>query len=370
MKTQNFSFRPITRGVVAGLLLTAGVAFGQNTGWRRVSDPTNAPSADPSTPIAAPEAAAQPVDPPAPQVAAPYAGQPAGTVNGSQPPAPNAGPQSDPYSGIPSRLTIQPGTLLNVRINEGLSSDRNQVGDFFSGTLTDPVVVDGIVVAQRGQTVSGRVVDVARGGHLKGVAKLGVQLTTLTAVDGQQVPVQTQFTGQQGRSNAGRSVGTVAATTGVGAAVGAAADMGAGAAVGAGVGMMAGLAGVLLSHGSPAVLPPESLLTFRLETAAVVATDRAPLAFRYVDPNDYQQPQPPVQYSASGPAPAPPPYYVYASPYPYWGYPYPFWGPGIGVTIGPGFYGGGLYGGGLYGGGFYRGGFYRGGFRGYRGFRR
>ena len=96
-----------------------------------------------------------------------------------------------------------------------------------------------------------------------------MQLTALTAVEGQQVPVQTQFIGQQGRSNTGRSVGTVAATTGVGAAIGAAADMGAGAAVGASVGMMAGLAGVLLSHGSPAVLPPESPLTFRLRTAAL-----------------------------------------------------------------------------------------------------
>lgn len=323
-------FRSTTHYVLAGVLLTAGVALAQNSGWRRVSDAPANPSADPSTPVAqANEGSAQPADP----------------QTGS----------------IPSRLTIQPGTLINVRMNQFLSSDRNQVGDFFSGTLTEPVVVDGIVVAQRGQTVAGRVVDVEKGGHLKGVSKLGVQVTTLTAVDGQQVPVQTQFAGRAGHSNAGRNVATVATTTGVGTIVGAAAEGGAGAAIGGGIGAMAGLAGVLLSHGSPAVLPPESLVTFRLQAAATVDTDRAPLAFRYVDPNDYQQPAP--QYTATAPPPRPAPYYApYPYPYPYYyGYPYPYWGPTVGVVIGrPGyFYGPGFYRGGFYGRRFYGRGFHR-----------
>jgi hypothetical protein len=310
-------FRSTKQYLVAGVLLTAGVALAQNAGWRRVSDAPQNQSADPSNPISqADSGSAQAAD-----------------------------PQS---GGIPSRLTIQPGTLINVRTNQPLSSDRNQVGDFFSGTLTDPVVVDGIIVAQRGQTVSGRVVDVEKGGHLKGESKLGVQLTTLTAVDGQQVPIQTTFAGRAGPGNAGRSVATVGATTGVGAVVGAAAEGGAGAAIGGGIGAMAGIAGVLLSHGSPAVLPPEALVTFRVQAPATVATDRAPLAFRYVNPNDYQQQAPPPQYTAT----APPPRVLYYAPYPYpypyyYGYPYPYWGPSVGVVIGgprvfygPGFYGG------------------------------
>jgi hypothetical protein len=332
-------FRSTTQYLLAGVLLTAGVALAQNTGWRRVSDPPYSQAADPSTAVAQGAPVAQPD---------PGTAQPPEAQNGS----------------IPSRLIIQPGTLINVRTNQGLSSDRNQVGDFFSGTLTEPVVVDGIVVAQRGQTVSGRVVDVEQGGHLKGESKLGVQLTALTAVDGQQVPIQTTFAGSAGHSNTGRSVATVGATSGVGALIGAAAEGGAGAAIGGGVGAMAGIAGVLLSHGHPAVLPPESLVTFRVQTAASVATDRAPLAFRYVDPSDYQQQQaPPPQYTASAP-PSPAPYYA-PYPYPYYGYPYPYWGPGIGVMIGgPGFF----YSPGFYGGGFYRGGFYGRGI--YRGFRR
>src|SRR5262249_47780154 len=153
----------------------------------------------------------------------------------------------------------------------------------------EPVVIDGIVVAQRGQSVAGRVSEVDKGGRVKGTAKLGVQLTELTAVDGQQLPLQTQLIARDAHSTAGRDVATLATTTGVGAAMGAAADWGRGAAIGAGAGAAIGLAGVLLSHGAPAVVFPEQLLTFRVDAPVAIATDRAPQAFRYVEPYDYQQ---------------------------------------------------------------------------------
>ena len=38
-------------------------------------------------------------------------------------------------------LTMKPGTILTVRINEPLSSDTNRLGDVFSATLTQPVIV-------------------------------------------------------------------------------------------------------------------------------------------------------------------------------------------------------------------------------------
>lgn len=332
-------YRSRTHYLLAGLLLSAGLVSAQNTGWRRISESAANQSPDPSTPVAPPDA----------DTAAA---------------APAPGPD------LPSTLTIQPGTFLTVRTNQPLSSDHNQVGDFFSGTLTSPAVVDGVVVAQRGQTVSGRVSAVERGGHGKGSSKLGLELTSLTAVDGQQVPLQTQLVTRAGRSNTGRNVATVGTTTAVGAVIGTAADWGTGAAIGAGVGAIAGLAGVLLSPGAPAVVPPEAVLTFRVQAPASVSTDRAPQAFRNVEPNDYQQ-QAPVQSQVQGP-PTPAPYgpapyaYPYPAPYPYpypyyaYGYPYPYWGPSFGIVIGPRY--------GFYRGGFYRGGFYRGGY--YRGYRR
>ena len=84
---------------------------------------------------------------------------------------------------MPGQLTIKPVTYVTVRISEPLSSDHNQPGDPFSATLVSPLVVDGIVVAQRGQMVAGWVVQAQKAGRVEGVSRLGIELTQLTLVD-------------------------------------------------------------------------------------------------------------------------------------------------------------------------------------------
>ena len=363
-------------GLVGGLVLAGGVLFAQSQtpGWRRADEPAPAPATDPSTPVATPEQVQAQAQAPPPQNQAGAFDQNQNGVPAAAPPPANA--------GLPPHLTIPAGRFINVRVDQILSTNRNHTGDFFSATLIDPIVVDGIVVAERGQHVAGQVTESEKGHGLSPIARLGLQITQLTAVDGQQLPVHTQLISRNGPSTAGRNAGIIAGTTGVGAAVGAAAAWGTGAAVGAGAGFMLGIAGVLLGHGAPAVVYPETPLTFRMEQAADVDTQRAPQAFQPVNPSQYQQPQ--LQTGPAGPAPAPGAYppgayppgayapapysspyaygygygpYAYA-PYPYYYpyYPYPYypyyWGPGFGVVIGPGFYGRGFYGG-------FRGGFRR-----------
>ena len=268
-----------------------------------------------------------------------------------------------PDSQAPAQLTIKPGTFLTVRVNQPLSSDRNQAGDAFTATLVRPLVVDGVIVAQRGQTIGGRVAEAQKAGRVEGVARLGVQLTDLSLVDGQQVPIQSQLISRAGPTSVGRDAVGIGATTAVGAAAGAAAGGGVGAGIGAGAGAVVGVVGVLLTRGHPSVIYPESVLTFRIEAPVTISTERAPQAFRYVDPNEYDRPYdtqpPPPQYAGAGYGYAPPPYYGYG----YYGpgyYPY-YWGSGLGLYWGPSFfYGRGFYGRGYYGGGFYgRGGGFR-----------
>jgi len=62
-----------------------------------------------------------------------------------------------PLQPPPATLTIPAGTVITARINEYLSSDRNQVGDRVTATLQQPIVVNGWVVARRGQTLTGQV---------------------------------------------------------------------------------------------------------------------------------------------------------------------------------------------------------------------
>src|SRR5690242_15704802 len=72
----------------------------------------------------------------------------------------------------PPQLTIRQGTYVTVRINQPLSSDRNHPGDAFSATLAKPLVVDGVVVAERGQTIGGRVAEAQKAGRAQGVSRL------------------------------------------------------------------------------------------------------------------------------------------------------------------------------------------------------
>jgi hypothetical protein len=224
-----------------------------------------------------------------------------------------------------------------VRINQWLSSDKNQTGDAFAATLAEPLIVDGVVVAQRGQTVGGRVTEAQKAGRVEGTSRLGLQLTELTLVDGQTMPIQSQMINRTGPTSVGTDAAAIGGTTALGAAIGAAAGWGRGAAIGAGAGAAAGILGVLLTRGRPTVLYPESVLTFRIEAPVDISTEHAPQAFRYADTQDYGQ-----GYRAQGPPPRPagPPAYGYAPgpvPPPYYA-PYPYyWGPGVSVFIGPRF---------------------------------
>jgi hypothetical protein len=287
-----------------------------------------------------------------------------------------ASPPASVPAQFPPPLTIQQGAVLTVRINQALSSDHNQAGDVFSATLTQPVIVHGIVVARSGQTVVGRVMEAKKAGMVSGVSHLGIQMTSLTLADGQSVPIQSQLLVQKGPTSKGRDAAAIAGTTALGAAIGAAADWGTGAAIGAGAGAVASTIGVLLTRGYPTVVYPETLLTFQLTAPVPVDTDYAPQAFRAVTDADYPQAQPqqeapPPQTGAPPPGytyppPSPsyvygPPYYPYPYYYPYYGYPY-YWGPGFAFYFGPGYYGhyhghyyghyyGGYHGGGYHGGG-------------------
>jgi hypothetical protein len=266
-----------------------------------------------------------------------------------QPPADLAPQNAAPSSqAVPATIALPAGTMIPVRITEWLSSDKNQSGDRFSASLEQPLVANGWVVAVRGQIVTGRVAVAKKAGRVSGVSQLGVELSELTLVDGQVLPVKTQLLQTSAGTSNGRDAAGVATTTGVGAAIGAAAEGGEGAAIGAGAGAVAGIIGVLTTRGKPTVIPPEAMLTFRLEVPLSISTERSQLAFQPVRPSDYRGDQDayanPRHRVLTGP-PYPRPYYYYPDPwYGYGYYPGPYFGFGF---YGPRYFGG------------FRGGFHR-----------
>lgn len=388
MKSNNNQiFRTAMHSLSVGLL-AATFVYAQNatSGWKRVGDApppaeTTASNTDASAPVNnGYPAIQQPNDPNQAQpTQAPPPGYDQGAYSGQMPPQnPNYNRSQPGYSQpsyqppapqpVPAQLTIPAGTYITVRVNQLLSSDKNQVGDAFSATLEAPVVVNGVVVAEPGQTVGGRVAEAKKAGRIEGVARLGLQLTTLTTVDGQQLPIQSQLISRSGPTSVGQDAGTIMGTTALGAAAGAVADWGRGAAIGAGAGAAVGIIGVLVTRGHPSIITPEQVLTFRLNAPVTVSTQNAPQAFRYIQPGEYDRPY----NSGPGPGYGGPgygaQYYASAPPPPYYGYPYyyagfPYYGyPGFGFYWGPSFYfGRGYWGRGFYGRGFYGGRYYAGG---------
>jgi hypothetical protein len=270
----------------------------------------------------------------------------------NQPPQPqeNLPPQNAAPStpAVPSTLTVPAGTVIQVRTSQWLSSDRNLPGDGFNAALVEPIIVDGWVVARRGQAVLGRVTVVQKAKSSNhNTSQLGVQLSELTFVDGQLLPIQTQLSQTATTPDRGQQVGTVGATTGTGAIIGAIADGGPGAAIGAGIGAIAGL-GIVSTHGRPTVIPPETLLTFRLDSPLAISTAKSQFAFHPVSPADYNGTMGPDRQRRSlrddSYPPPPPPYWGYGYPYAYDPYFYPGWGfyPGpvvLGFGFGPRYYG-------------------------------
>jgi len=266
------------------------------------------------------------------------------------PPSPNRPPSQngpgDQYAPPPALLTIPAGTVLIMRINEPLSSDRNQIGDQFTGVLEQPIVVNGWVVARQGQTVIGQVKSVKKAGRVKGVSELGVELTDLTIVDGQQAPILTELWKGSGGTSHGADAATIAGGTALGAIIGSAADWGRGAAIGAGAGAAAGIGAVLLTRGRPTILEPESQLTFRLVDPVKVDTTHSQQAFLPVSQEDFEggRGERPRLRVARG-------YYGYGPGYAPCGYYYPcYFAPGyVGIYGGYGWWGPGYYGRGFYG---------------------
>ncbi len=252
----------------------------------------------------------------------------------AQAPAPAPAPAASDPAPLPPVLTLPAGTWITIRLDQPLSSDHNQAGDAFTGTLMHPLVVNGLVVAHRGQTIGGRVAEAQKAGRVKGTSKLGLEVTEVRFADGQQLPVKTEWVRRAGDTSVGRDVGAVGATAGGGAAVGALAAGGIGAGVGALAGAAAATIGVLVTRGKPAVVTPETVLTFRLAQPVALDTANSRDAFQPVQRADYAPQEPAPRARAPRPTlygPPPPPVAVgYYAPAPF------FFG-------GPFFYGGGFF---------------------------
>jgi hypothetical protein len=157
-----------------------------------------------------------------------------------------------------------------VRTTNTLSTKVNEAGESFTATLEEPLSDGNWVIAPKGATVFGKIVNADPGGRVKGLASLAVRVTEIQTADGQRVAVSTDSYGVQAKTSKKDDLTKVGIGAGIGAAIGAIAGGGSGAAKGAGAGAGAGTGVVLATRGDPAVIPSESVLTFSLTEPVTV----------------------------------------------------------------------------------------------------
>lgn len=183
-------------------------------------------------------------------------------------PAPSVAPKKPGPKAM--QVTIAAGTPMVVRINETMTSEKNEVGDRWSGVLHEPLVVDGLVIAEKGSNVEGRVSHVKRAGRVKGNAELSVQMTNIATADGQKIDLSTAPYMTVGQDTTKKDATKIAVATGVGAAIGAITGKGKGAAIGAGAGAAGGTGVVLATRGGAAAINSESIVRFKVRDAITV----------------------------------------------------------------------------------------------------
>jgi hypothetical protein len=255
-------------------------------------------------------------------------GPQAGNDDSQQPPRPLYPPNGRPYRQAPQpppygaqvggqAVTVPSGSMLRIRINEGLDTRHTQPGTAFDAVVLNDVVADGAVAIPRGAAVQGKVTESKSGGVLAGRGQIALQLTQVT-LGGKTFPLVSDVWTRDGAGKGGETAGSAIGLGATGAVIGAIVGGGAGAGIGALAGGAAGVGASAANGRREVLIPSEAILTFHLAQAAPLTTVSQAEMDRlgYGVPVGSQQQGPPMVRRRYFPQPYYGPVY-YPRPYPY-----------------------------------------------------
>jgi hypothetical protein len=166
-------------------------------------------------------------------------------------------------------VTLPQSTAIHVTLNTAVASDRNQPGDRFEATLSQPVVLGGRTVIPQGARANGVVVDARRSGRLLGHAHLQITLESIE-VGGSTYEIRTVTDTKIGRRHGKHNLGFIGGGTGAGLLLGAIAAGGGGALVGGPIGFGVGTVAAVVTGKRDIRLPAETPVTFELAIPATI----------------------------------------------------------------------------------------------------
>lgn len=162
--------------------------------------------------------------------------------------------------------TIPSGTTIRVRTIDPISVESAQPGSRFWGTLAEPLKNSaGTVLLPRGSSVQLSAVKVTKASRISGRDSVELKVDSISHL-GTEYAVTTSIFESRGSGKGKRTLTRTGIGAGAGALIGGLAGGGAGAAVGAAVGGGGGTAVAAATGGKHLTIPPESVLSFQLQS--------------------------------------------------------------------------------------------------------
>jgi hypothetical protein len=200
-----------------------------------------------------PSAASSTTPAPAAPAVTPTPNQPVAPQEAANAPAPAPAPLPE----------VPAGTILSIRMNQTINVKHAEAGQPFTGTIVNPIVVDGDTVIPSGAAAEGMVVSAHKRGHFKGQSVLQLTLTGLN-VHGQHYRIDTSSLTRTKKGKGKRSAAFIGGGTGLGMLIGGVATGGVGLLVGGLAGAGAGTGVAAFTGNKDITIPAESVVNFKL----------------------------------------------------------------------------------------------------------
>jgi hypothetical protein len=148
-------------------------------------------------------------------------------------------------------------------MSQTINVKKAEAGQPFTGTIVNPVMVDGNTVIPSGAAAEGMVLQAHKRGHFKGRSYLQLTLTGLN-IHGQHYRIDTSSVTQTKKGKGKRSAAFIGGGTGLGMLIGGVATGGVGLLVGGLAGAGAGTGIAAFTGNKDVTIPAESVVNFKL----------------------------------------------------------------------------------------------------------
>lgn len=147
-------------------------------------------------------------------------------------------------------FTLPAGTKIRLRMDNEINSKASSVGDTFTATVSESVLVRGTEILPVGAVIEGKIIKVTPASFGRKDGNFEVKFETLRLRNGAKRVIDAELVSvnSQKSSNFFSTVAIIGGTA-IGALIGAVTDSGKGALIGAGLGAGAGTSAALLKKG-------------------------------------------------------------------------------------------------------------------------